>query len=127
MGIFTRSAFGLAALVLMLGPIGAAVAAGNHGTPQDDPIWKWSPEKIKQHVSTVRAGRDLSPAAWPNGARVAVTLSFDVDTEPVWIGFQEQSSPSYMSRGEFGARRGHVRVMELLKKHDLRRRSLSLR
>jgi len=98
---------------------GHAFAAGDHGTPQDDPIWNWSPEKIKKHVSTVRAGRDLTPKSWPDGARVAVTFSFDVDTEPVWIGFQEQSSPSYMSRGEFGARRGHVRVMELLRKHDI--------
>jgi len=110
---------GFVALLLALGAAGAASAAGNHGTPQDDPIWNWPPEKIKKHVNTVRAGADLTPASWPNGARVAVTFSFDVDTEPVWIGFQEQSSPSYMSRGEFGARRGHARVMALLQKHDI--------
>ena len=67
----------------------------------------------------MRAGRDLTPASWPGGAKVAVSISFDFDTEPVWIGFQEQSSPSYMSRGEYGARAGMPRVMKLLAKHDI--------
>lgn len=98
---------------------GSAGAAGDHGTPHAEPIWNWTPEKIIEHVSTVRAGRDLTPPSWPNGARVAVSLSFDIDTEPVWIGFQEQSSPSYMSRGEYGARRGMPRVLKLLEKHDI--------
>lgn len=89
------------------------------GTPQEQPIWTWTPEQIVKHVSTVRAGRDLTPKSWPGGAKVAVSISFDFDTEPVWIGFQEQSSPSYMSRGEYGARAGMPRVMKLLAKHDI--------
>jgi peptidoglycan/xylan/chitin deacetylase (PgdA/CDA1 family) len=59
------------------------------------------------------------PKSWPNNKRVAVSFSFDVDTEPVWMGFQEQSSPSYMSRGEYGARAGMPRVMALLEKHKI--------
>lgn len=105
-----------AALTAVAASVGAA---GDHGTPHAEPIWNWTPEKIIEHVSTVRAGRDLTPPTWPNGARVAVSLSFDIDTEPVWIGFQEQSSPSYMSRGEYGARRGMPRVLKLLEKHDI--------
>jgi peptidoglycan-N-acetylglucosamine deacetylase len=108
---------GLALLSLVLG--GAAAAHEEDGTPQRDPIWTWTPEQIVKHVSIVRAGRDLTPKSWPGGAKVAVSLSFDFDTEPVWIGFQEQDSPSYMSRGEYGARAGMPRVLALLRKHDI--------
>lgn len=97
----------------------AVEAGGDHGTPTEVPIWKWTPEQIKHHVNRVRAGRDLSPKSWPNGAKVAVSLSFDIDTEPVWVGFQEVRTPSYMSRGEYGARTGHPRVLKLLAKHDI--------
>lgn len=107
-----------AALLASLGAAGSALAHGD-GTPHDKPIWHWSPEEIAKHVGRVRAGKDLTPQRWPGGARVAVSISFDFDTEPVWIGFQEQSSPSYMSRGEYGARAGMPRIMKLLDKHDI--------
>ena len=97
----------------------AVSAAGDHGTPTEKPIWEWTPEEIKHHVNRVRAGRDLSPKSWPNGAKVAVSLSFDIDTEPVWVGFQEVRTPSYMSRGEYGARTGQPRVLKLLAKHNI--------
>lgn len=98
---------------------GPLQAHDDEGTPQAEPIWTWTPEQIIKHVNIVRAGRDLTPAKWPDDARVAVSLSFDFDTEPVWIGFQEQSSPSYMSRGEYGARAAMPRVLKLLARHDL--------
>ena len=41
-------------------------------------------EQVRQAVSLVRAGDKLTPKAWPNGARVAVCLSFDVDNELLW-------------------------------------------
>ena len=105
----------LAAMLAM-----TSVFAHDHdGTPHEQPIWTWTPDQIVAHIDTVRAGADLTPKGWPGGNKVAVTFSFDVDTEPVWIGFQEQSSPSYMSRGEYGARVGMPRVMKLLAKHDI--------
>ncbi|MEM7468594.1 MAG: polysaccharide deacetylase [Pseudomonadota bacterium] len=82
-------------------------------------LWQLSPEEIKAKVTKVRAGKDLTPSSWPNGTKVAVSLSFDVDTEPVWMGFQKQSSPSYMSRGEYGARAGMPRILQLLEKHQI--------
>lgn len=107
------------AILLCLLPLMPVTAHDHDGKPHEQPIWTWTPEQIVKHVSLVRAGRDLTPETWPDGNRVAVSFSFDVDTEPVWIGFQEQSSPSYMSRGEYGARAGMPRVMKLLKKHDI--------
>lgn len=110
---------GLVAALFGLAIAPGALAHDHDGTPQKEPIWTWSPEQIIKHVNTVRAGRDLTPKQWPNGAKVAVSLSFDFDTEPVWIGFQEQDSPSYMSRGEYGARAAMPRVLSLLRKHDI--------
>lgn len=83
------------------------------------PRWQQSPEQLKAAVSPVRAGADLTPDAWPNDSRVAVSLSFDVDTELVWLEEVEVQSPSTMSRGEYGARTGLPRVLALLRKHDI--------
>jgi hypothetical protein len=41
----------------------------------------WTEEQLKKAVAPMRAGRKLTPNQWPNGARVAVCLSFDVDNE----------------------------------------------
>ncbi|MEM7543489.1 MAG: polysaccharide deacetylase [Pseudomonadota bacterium] len=94
-------------------------AHGDPPAPSEEAVWQWSAEQIKERVERVRAGQDLTPPSWPGGARVAVSFSFDVDTEPVWMGFQRQSSPSYMSRGEYGARVGMPRVLALLEKHEI--------
>ncbi len=83
------------------------------------PRWQQSPDQLKAAVTKVRAGADLTPAAWPGRARVAVGLSFDVDTELVWLEDQDVQSPSTMSRGEYGARAGLPRVLALLRKHDI--------
>ncbi|MGH8221562.1 MAG: polysaccharide deacetylase family protein [Woeseiaceae bacterium] len=85
----------------------------------DVPRWQQSPEELKAAVSGVRAGQDLTPASWPGGARVAVGLSFDVDTELVWLADGAPQSPSTMSRGEYGARAGLERVLALLEEHDM--------
>ena len=97
-----------------------AGAGPDHGTnPNNVPLWQLTPEQIAAQVNVVRAGKDLTPKNWPGGAKVAVSFSFDVDTEPVWMGFQKQTSPSYMSRGEYGARVGMPRIMALLEEHEI--------
>jgi peptidoglycan/xylan/chitin deacetylase (PgdA/CDA1 family) len=83
------------------------------------PRWQQSPEQIESAVNEVRAGADLTPPSWPHRARVAVGLSFDVDTELVWLEDGATQSPSTMSRGEYGARTGLPRVLALLEKHDI--------
>ena len=80
------------------------------------PVWKWEYPQIASVVNKVRAGRDLTPPRWPNGARVAVALSFDMDSE---TGFLRSGlmSAQPLSRGEYGPRVGVPRILKMLEKH----------
>src|SRR5712691_4526512 len=73
-------------------------------------------EQISQAVANVRAGRKLTPKQWPNGARVAVCLSFDVDNEALW---RENPLPVPLSEGEYGATTGLPRILKLLDKQQI--------
>jgi peptidoglycan/xylan/chitin deacetylase (PgdA/CDA1 family) len=68
-------------------------------------------EQIRQSVANVRVGRNLTPKRWPNGAQVAVCLSFDVDNEALW---RENPLPVPLSEGEYGAVTGLPRILALL-------------
>jgi len=68
-------------------------------------------EQIKQAVANVRAGKKLTPKTWPNGARVAVCLSFDVDNEALW---RTNPLPVPLSQGEYGATTALPRILALL-------------
>ncbi len=56
---------------------------------------------------------------WPNGKRCAVALSFDFDAETIWFRTMKQPFPGQMSRGEYGARAGVPRILQLLAKYDI--------
>jgi len=77
------------------------------------PGWQWSMDTVRTVVNAVRAGRSLQPAAWPNGARVAVLLSFDVDNETVALRYGEPT-PGSLSQAQYGARQGLRRIVRLL-------------
>ena len=82
------------------------------------PVWKWDFKQIEATVNKVRAGRDLTPQHWPNGARVAVALSFDMDAE---TGFLRSGSysPQPLSRGQYGPRVGVPRILKLCEKYGI--------
>ena len=48
-----------------------------------------------------------------------VCLSFDFDAMSVWFGY-ERTTPAMLGRGEYGARVGVPRVLELLDRHGIR-------
>jgi len=50
-------------------------------SPPAQPGTHWTEDQLRQAVAPARAGRKLTPRSWPNNARVAVCLSFDVDNE----------------------------------------------
>jgi hypothetical protein len=91
-----------------------AVASLEQQTPSGaagQPAIKWDEAQIKHAVEMSRVGRTLKPKAWPNGARVAVSLSFDIDNEyltrPVLL-------PGPLSQGEYGAIQGLPRILALI-------------
>ena len=45
--------------------------------------WQWEEAEWRRKVERVRAGRNLKPATWKDGARFAVALSFDADHETI--------------------------------------------
>ena len=76
-------------------------------------------DEIRAVAGRVRAGRSLQPDTWPNGARVAVLLSFDVDNDTIAIARNEIPSLGAMSQGEYGARVGLRRVVDLVDEHAI--------
>ena len=86
--------------------------------PCTDPIWKWDLSRIEAVINHVRAGRDLTPAQWPSGARVAVALSFDVDAETYSL-YTGNFSTQQLSRGDYGPRVGLPRIIRLLEEHRI--------
>ena len=49
-----------------------------------------------------------------------VCLTFDFDAMSVWLGGYPRVTPAMLSRGEFGARVGVPRILELLARYDIR-------
>lgn len=80
--------------------------------------WRWPEERWRQAVNKVRAGRSLTPAAWPDGARVAVALSFDVDQETISLR-DGRTSPALLAQGEYGSRAGLPRILNLLDRYAI--------
>ncbi len=95
-----------------------AFAVSSVFAQQTPPVWKWDFPRIAETVNKIRAGRDLTPKAWPNGARVAVALSFDMDSE---TGFLRSGnfSPQPLSRGQYGPRVGVPRILKMIEKHGV--------
>ena len=82
------------------------------------PSWRWTDQEIAQAANKVRAGRDLNPASWPGGARVAVLLSFDVDNETIWLRTNDTNAGG-LSQGEYGSRVALGRILALLDEHEI--------
>src|ERR1019366_8424913 len=55
----------------------------------------------------------------PKGKKVAVNLGVDFDAQSLWLGGFNRPSPSFMSRGEFGAAVGTPRLLEFFKRHGI--------
>jgi peptidoglycan/xylan/chitin deacetylase (PgdA/CDA1 family) len=89
------------------------------GNGAGEPAWAWQESRWRAAVNKVRAGRSLKPALWQNGARMCVALSFDSDHETSTLR-EGSTSPGRLAQGEYGARAGVPRILDLLRRHDLR-------
>lgn len=107
-----RRAWRSFAVALALAVCAAAQGGGNQ------PGTKWSDEQLRQAVDLARVGRKLTPKVWPNGARVAVCLSFDDDTEAPLLR-DGTTSPTTLSASDFGAESGTARILKMLDQHQI--------
>jgi peptidoglycan/xylan/chitin deacetylase (PgdA/CDA1 family) len=79
-----------------------------------EPPTKWTTEQIKEIAAPMRAGRKLTPKSWPNGNKIAVCITWDMDDESPMI-VAGDTSPVELARGQYGAASAFPRIMEL---HD---------
>lgn len=84
-----------------------------HSIPDQPESWRWPEKQWREIVNKIRAGKSLNPDNWPNGARVAVALSFDSDHETQTLRWGHHS-PGKLSQGEYGSRVGVPRILDLL-------------
>jgi peptidoglycan/xylan/chitin deacetylase (PgdA/CDA1 family) len=75
--------------------------------------WEWDEATWQARVGKVRAGRSLKPAAWKDGARCAVALSFDSDHETTELR-DGGASIGRLSQGQYGNRAGVPRILKVL-------------
>lgn len=55
----------------------------------------------------------------PPGKKIAVNLGVDFDAQCIWLGSFNYLTPSFMSRGQFGAEVGVPRLLELFKRKGI--------
>ena len=100
-------------LAIALSGLVAAASLLGQQAPATPTPWTLTDAQIRETVGRVRAGRDLTPQSWPEGARVAVGLSFDLDNETSTLR-DGGTSPALFSQGEYGSRAGLPRVLRML-------------
>src|SRR5262245_7868503 len=80
------------------------------------PAYRLTEDQIRSVVG-VRVGRKLTKA-WPNNAKVAVTLAFEMDAEGSPLA-PADVLPVQLSAKEFGVIKGLPRVLEVLDRHKV--------
>jgi hypothetical protein len=88
-------------------------------TDKDLQPWQWPEAHWRGILDQARAGRRLRPDVWPEGARCAFALSFDSDHETNELR-DGGKSIGRLSWGQYGARVGMPRILDLLARHDVR-------
>jgi peptidoglycan/xylan/chitin deacetylase (PgdA/CDA1 family) len=98
--------------------IGALLSAATAWTQPAQPGTRWTDEQLREAVALARTGKKLTPKTWPNGARVAVCLSFDDDTEAPLLR-DGTTSPTTLSASDFGAETGTGRILAMLDRYQI--------
>lgn len=113
--------------LLRLAALAASVAvlpSAASGQPESQgaaalPGIKSTEAQLLAAAGEVRAGRRLMPKAWPNGAKVAVCISFDIDNESPLMARDLKPLPVPMSETEYGAVEAMPRILAMLDKEKL--------
>jgi peptidoglycan/xylan/chitin deacetylase (PgdA/CDA1 family) len=92
-------------------------ASAQEARPDPLPGTRLSIDQLRAQMFHVSAGKRLKPS-WPNGAKVAVGFSFDVDNATATL---STGTIDYeiISRGEYGAIDGLPRILRLLDRQQI--------
>ena len=104
--------------ILTVAALASAGALSQQPAPDPLPGTKLNIDQLKEQMFRISAGRRLKPKSWPNGARAAVALSFDVDNATTSLA-RGQSGANEISQGEYGAIDGLPRILRVLDKYDV--------
>ncbi len=85
---------------------------------QNQPGIRWTEDQLKKAVAPARVARKLTPPSWPGGAKVAVSISFDVDNESYLLARGEMS-PTTLSAADYGAQEGLPRILAMLDRQNI--------
>jgi peptidoglycan/xylan/chitin deacetylase (PgdA/CDA1 family) len=94
------------------------LSSAQQPTPDPLPGVKLSVGQIREQFLRVSAGKRLKPKSWPDGARVAVALSFDVDNATHSLA-RGLLGANELSVGEYGAIDGLPRILRVLDKYQV--------
>ena len=95
----------------------AAPVSAQEARPDPLPGTKLSIDQLKAQMFHVSAGKRLK-GAWPNGARIAVGFSFDVDNATATLSTGNLDY-EILSRGEYGAVDGLPRILKILDRQQV--------
>jgi peptidoglycan-N-acetylglucosamine deacetylase len=98
-------------------PVAANAARAPEPRPDPLPGTKLSIEQLRAQMFHVSAGKRLK-GPWPNGARVAVGFSFDVDNATAALS-TGNIDYEILSRGEYGAVDGLPRILRILDRQQI--------
>ena len=85
--------------------------------PANLPSYRFTEDQIKRAVP-VRVGRKLLTRGWPNGAKVAVAVAFEMDAEASAV-TPGELLPVPLSAREYGVVKGLPRILDLLDRHKV--------
>lgn len=85
--------------------------------PSNIPAFRFSEDQIRRAVP-VRVGRKLLTRGWPNGAKVAVSLAFEMDAEAS-AATPGELLPVPLSAREYGVVKGLPRILDVLDRHNI--------
>jgi len=110
----------LIGLAILLSACGTAPTAAQTTAAKPNPFpgASLSLDQLKTQYQHMYMARRLKPKKWPNGARVAVALSFDIDNASGTLARGTPGSEP-MSRGQYGAIDGLPRILRVLDKQNV--------
>jgi peptidoglycan/xylan/chitin deacetylase (PgdA/CDA1 family) len=116
--MISRPSLSAVLLFVVLTGVTTLPAAQAQQQNANQPGTTWNERQLREAVDLARVGRKLTPKSWPNGARVAVCLSFDDDTQAPLLR-DGNTSPTALSASDFGAESGTPRILKMLDHYQI--------